>query len=414
MTTRRRVALVSDRPISPDLHYTGFAPRYVDLLATLGRDHELLVVYLEPEGWEFESHLRWATDVAEIARIPVPAWSAQRRDRVARAARQVVGRVPADAWENDLARRLDDWRPDVVITLLDDPFTSMRAVNRSFPTVSFIEEDQSTLPEQQRGLKGRALRVAEAAGRRRSSAPPAVSVVISEREEAWARRRSPRSEVVVVPHRLDLDHWEEPVAPAEDLGDDDVLVIGNMESRRNAEGLASVVSALGRPGIDAALRISVISFFEPHPLIRELPDELVRIVGRVDDPRPYYRAAGMTLVPAFIVPGVKTTILQGWATGCPVVTTGPAARSIGATPGVDVVSGETPPEVADALIRVAGDRALRDRLRLAGLARLHEAHSSDAAATAVGHAIEVAIDHGPEPASLTADLRLLASRTRRP
>jgi glycosyltransferase involved in cell wall biosynthesis len=135
-------------------------------------------------------------------------------------------------------------------------------------------------------------------------------------------------------------------------------------------------------------------------------------VGGVDDVRPYYRAAVEALIPAFVVTGAKTTILQAWATECPVATTSQAAIATGATPGVDVLSGDDPAAVADAIVRLATDQELRNRLRRAGRARLDQAHSAEVVAEATNRALEVAIARRPERASLRADLGRLALRRR--
>jgi glycosyltransferase involved in cell wall biosynthesis len=403
---RRRIALISGWPISPDDQHNGFTPRYVDLLEQLGQDHDLLVVYLETDRAQFEPHLARAAAVAEVVEIPVPRVGATRRDRITRSARQLLGLAPNQAWEMQLHGQLQRWEPEVVVAISQLQPTSLRAATRLLPTVSFIEEDASATPEGRAGPKAKLLLALEAAGRSRCGAPPAVAVVISPHEQSWARRQYPRSQIVVVPHRIDLAYWEQSVAPADDVCPDDVLVVGDMSARRNAEGLRAVADALAeRADASDHIHLVVISFAEPHPLLQGLPEGMIRFVGRVDDPRPYYRAVGQVLVPSFIVPGAKTTILQAWATGRPVVTTGPAARSIGATPGRDVLSAESAAGVAEAVVLLAGDPGRRDELRRAGCERLHHAHGQDAAADAVGRAIELAIARGPLPASLTGDLR---------
>ncbi len=147
-------------------------------------------------------------------------------------------------------------------------------------------------------------------------------MVISDQEVGWGRRKLPRSEVMVVPHRIDTTEWEEPVVPTPDAGEMDVLVVGAIESERNADGLHRIgLALLDRPDRPAGLRLSAISRERPNPMLSGLPPELFRYIGSVEDIRPYYRAAGQSLVPAFVVTGAKTTILQAWATACPVATT---------------------------------------------------------------------------------------------
>ena len=409
---RRRVALICGCELSPATQTkNGFFPRYVELIRQLGRDHELLVVYLRPDRPQYEPDWTWTTEFSTFVEVPITTANFSRRDRVARASAELIGRGKPAGWHALLRSHLDNWQPDVVVAVGHPLGETIHAATAAFPTVSYVEEDHTPLPEHQRSSWGTLLRGYEDLARRRSTAPPAVAVVISEQEVGWGRRKYPRSEVLVIPHRIDTAEWEQPVEPTTDADERDVLIVGAMESDRNAEGLHAIANALlDRPDRPDRLRLSVISHVEPHPMLRDLPADLFRYVGRVDDVRPYYRAAGQALIPAFAVTGAKTTILQAWATECPVVTTTQAARATGATSGADVVSGETPAEVADGMIRLATDQGLHVRLRQAGRARLHEAHSAEVVAEATNRALELAIARPPESASLIGDLRRLTPR----
>jgi glycosyltransferase involved in cell wall biosynthesis len=408
---RRRVAVVTGCELSPAVQTNGFFPRYVELIRQLGRDHDLLVIYLRPDRPQYEPDWDWLSDFSDFVEIPTRTLRSSRTDRVVRSTRKLIGHEPRPAWEAPLLDQLTAWMTDVVVAVGHPLDQDIHAATASLPTVSFVEEDHTPLPEHQRSWQGTVLRWYEDAARRRWTAPPAVAVVISDHEVGWGRRKYPRSEVLVVPHRIDTAEWEEPVEPSTEVGEQDVLIVGAMDAGRNADGLHDIARALlDRHDRPDGLRLSVISHLEPSPVLAALPKDLIRHMGRVDDLRPSYRAAGMALVPAFAVTGSKTTILQAWATGCPVVTTTQAARATGATPGVDVLCGETPTQVADDIIRLASNPDLRDHLRRGGRARLDQAHSARATAVAANHAMEVAMARRPERASLRADLGCLIGR----
>ena len=67
-------------------------------------------------------------------------------------------------------------------------------------------------------------------------------------------------------------------------------------------------------------------------------------------------------------------ILEGWARGLPVVATSVAAAGLGAVDGRDLLVGETAQEFGDAVVRVAEDASLADRLVSGGRRRLLERH----------------------------------------
>jgi hypothetical protein len=86
----------------------------------------------------------------------------------------------------------------------------------------------------------------------------------------------------------------------------------------------------------------------------------------------------MTLVPSFFVRGTKTTILQGWATRTPVVTTTEAARALGAdlrTPSLAI--GDDARSVAEELLSTALDASKRVALAREGWKALLAEHSPD-------------------------------------
>jgi glycosyltransferase involved in cell wall biosynthesis len=318
-----------------------------------------------------------------------------RSARVADLALHAGGKVVLADWERGLRARVVDWSPDLIVVLCHADRRNARAVMDLAPVVLFAEEDASANPEFRRSWAGRALRGAEIWAERRAPHAPAVVVVISERERAWAARTFPRSRVRVVQHNLDDDYWS--ASPRSEMGGAcDVFVMCRLDHERNVRGLVEVSQALARlaaKGVDVP-RLVVASSDEPHPSFRDAAHELIDFAGPVVDPRPYYRSALATLVPSFIVMGAKTTILQGWATQCPVVTTTAAAASVGATNGRELVCGSTPDEVAALVVRVAKDLSLGLSLGEAGRARYEQMHSPIAVRRELEETMSVAMAIG--------------------
>jgi hypothetical protein len=84
-----------------------------------------------------------------------------------------------------------------------------------------------------------------------------------------------------------------------------------------------------------------------------------------------YRSSLLTLVPARRVTGIKTTVMQSWAAGTPVVCFPASAATLGPGAATAVAARDTPDEVARLLVSLAGDATGRGRYAAAGRQQLH-------------------------------------------
>jgi len=123
---------------------------------------------------------------------------------------------------------------------------------------------------------------------------------------------------------------------------------------------------------------------EIWPLVRaELPDARLRIVGRgaqersdegagivvvgeVSSVLPELEGATAVVAPLRAGSGTRIKILEGWAHRVPVVSTTIGAEGLGAIHGTNVMIADEPVAFASALVRVARDPELRQRLAEAG------------------------------------------------
>jgi glycosyltransferase involved in cell wall biosynthesis len=266
---------------------------------------------------------------------------------------------------------------DVIVALLHPELWRLGTLRWSVaPVVLFAEERVGPEPwEQPAHPLNVALTSLEASRRRAAHPQPRTTVVISENERAWARSSFPNSAIEVVPHFLDVDGWSAPVVPNQRYSDG-VLVVNDLGTRRNSDGLAAIIDELDVVDREHSVgRIDVISANPPPHSLFIATGRRLRYLGRVDDPRPYYASARVVLVPSFFVRGAKSTVLQAWATRRPVVTTAPAAASLELPGDSDAALwGTTPRGVAEHLVRAVGDVDLRKRLVDAGWRRLKERH----------------------------------------
>jgi glycosyltransferase involved in cell wall biosynthesis len=387
----------ASRPVGGDRvgQLDGFGERWSTVLAALEQDHSVHLVHLAADagdgtpGW---------TAGRPIQQLTAPARPGTRIDRAARLARRNLGRHLPTGWERGLVRELRAAGCDAVVLLTHRRPDAARVVARRFPTVLFAEEDVAEGPDGWGRACGPLVSL-EAAALRRAVAPVGCVAVIGPGEVRWAEQAYGRP-TVVVPHSIDAARWSQggPPHPTERP---EVLVMGNFAAARNAEGLRLIADEVGRrpPGPRRPV-LRVVSAAPPHPLLAELERSgaavgaLIEWIGPVPDPLPLYKSAPVTLVPAREVRGVKTTILQGWATGCPVVATSASAASVGGRDGVDLLCHDDPAAVVDRIETLLSDVGLQERLRRNGRKAFESRHGPGAVHAAVTRAVELAAGPG--------------------
>lgn len=163
-------------------------------------------------------------------------------------------------------------------------------------------------------------------------------------------------------------------APRQEEGDPFLLFVGNIEPRKNLETVLYALRLLLDRGIDLPLVIagkSGYSHGRVHKIIRRLRlDGVVRFAGYVSDEELlslYARAAA--LVHPALYEGFGLTVLEAMVQGVPVIASN--ASSIPEVAG-DAGILLNPLDVegwADAMERVASDRALRAEMSAAGRSR---------------------------------------------
>lgn len=185
--------------------------------------------------------------------------------------------------------------------------------------------------------------------------------------EAFVSRAGPaaRERLVVVPNGVDWRHFD---CLSADRDPATILFTGKMSYHANAAAalhLARHVMPrvwLSRP--DARL---VIGGKGPSEQVRALgTDARIEVTGYLDDLRPLFRRATVAVASLVYGAGIQNKVLEAMAAGVPVVTSVAAAGGLTARAGSDFLVGDTPSGLADQILRLLGEPALREGLAAAG------------------------------------------------
>jgi glycosyltransferase involved in cell wall biosynthesis len=327
-------------------------------------------VLVPPRKLARSSIVKWGRRFRHLMFALLPKWSSPRRSR-------------------ELARHLKEGRADVLCLHLPVMAHLATSAPAGLPVVAMLEEgpewdllapgartsERDLLAYSERTWLHRlAARPERARARhlyRRTSKRAAVITVISSEEAALLNTAGiDPNRIVVLPHGLDLSYYKPGEAPA--VPEFDVSVFGDLRNLgRNL-----------RPALEA-LRWAA----EHHAQLRwafvgEINDsdaDAVRsagatVTGRVADMRPHYLRTKVVLVPATVGTGVKTTLLQAWAMGTPVVATPHSVRGVRAVHGENLLIGRTTAELVDHCVDLSMSSDRRDHLATKGREAVESEH----------------------------------------
>jgi glycosyltransferase involved in cell wall biosynthesis len=109
------------------------------------------------------------------------------------------------------------------------------------------------------------------------------------------------------------------------------------------------------------LRLTIVGA-QPPDAIRALASDNVVVTGTVDDVRPYYHSALVSVVPLRVGGGTRLKVLEAMAAGTPVVSTTLGAEGLAVTNGKDILIADAPEAMADAVVRMQSDSPERREL----------------------------------------------------
>ncbi len=190
-----------------------------------------------------------------------------------------------------------------------------------------------------------------------------------------------------------------------------VVCVGRLCQQKGQVALIRALDLLD----DRTVRLSLVGDGPDERRLRLVADEL-GVADRVDfvattDPRPYYRAADVVVLPSRWE-GQSLVLLEAMACGAAVLATPAAASTMGPGEGVLGAEGPEPESLASPLALLLGDPDLRGQLGRSGRRVAAERHSATRT-TRRHHELIVSLTGSSSPYSWPAPTGLSAGISRR-
>ena len=169
--------------------------------------------------------------------------------------------------------------------------------------------------------------------------------------------------IQVVPNGVDFDYFNPMACPSAPSATPQILFTGNMQYAPNVDACCYLVNDI-MPLVWQRLPEAHVTLAgaTPKGAVRSLASERVEVTGSVPDMRPYYAAADLFVAPMRMGSGLQNKILEAMAMRLPVVTTSLAALPTGAENDRQLLVGDTPQALADAIVTLLSDEQRREAL----------------------------------------------------
>ena len=220
---------------------------------------------------------------------------------------------------------------------------------------------------------------------------------------AEAAHRPPAAPIAIVPNGVDTDYFAPPALGQAARDPATILFTGKLGYHANVAAAVHLVNhVMPRVWATRPDALVVLAGAEPAAAVRALADPApvpgaqphaattpdtvstptparVTVTGAVPDLRPYLHTATVAAVPLVYGVGIQNKVLEAMACAVPVVASRSAAAALTAQPGRDLLLGDTPDQLAAAIIALLDDPARAAAIGAAGRAYVEREHGWDRA-----------------------------------
>ena len=229
----------------------------------------------------------------------------------------------------------------------------------------------------------RAIRAVEA----RACRTAKLVTVCSARDESLIRRRYAPAATAVIPNAVRVTPGSEP-APLTG-GGPDLLFLGALEWFPNAHAVLQLAQEIF-PVVKRVMPTATLTIAgaKPPPALRAwLDDAGITLIADPSDTRSLMPGR-ILVVPLQFGGGTRLKILEAFAAGCPVISTGKGAEGLAAQPGVHYLEANTARQFAAQLLRLRADPHADMRRRRAALDLVDDRYSWQAITDTVGDTLD--------------------------
>ncbi len=193
----------------------------------------------------------------------------------------------------------------------------------------------------------------------------ALTIISEVDSEAIPHKKN--GEIHIVPNGVDFDYFNTQALKQSGNQTFSLVFCGNMAYAPNVDAaryLVNEVMPLVWSRIPSATLL--LAGADPKPSVRALASKLVTVSGRLDDIREAYASSQIFVAPMRLGSGLQNKLLEAMAMRVPCVTTSIANTPLGAVDGQEILVGDTPEALADAIVRLLESQELRDSIAAAG------------------------------------------------
>jgi glycosyltransferase involved in cell wall biosynthesis len=185
-------------------------------------------------------------------------------------------------------------------------------------------------------------------------------IAVSEHDRQQMLAMNPDCSISVVPTGVDTRKY--PVAPPASADPPRIVFTGSMDWEPNIDAVVYFCQE-SFPAIRAEFPSAVFQIVgrNPHAHVRELASQSVEVTGTVPSVVEYLRAATLVVVPLRIGGGTRLKIFEAMAMGKAVVSTSIGAEGLDVKNGRDLILADDATSLAQSIILLLRDSALRRR-----------------------------------------------------